>query len=185
MVGGMAADSARGGMRSDGVGMVARATLLLLVGGGAGVALNAMRGAGGLALRGFEAPVMCDATEAQGEPPEIEPAAAAALCGRPDVVIADTRPAGRYAEGHIAGAVHLPCDAGGRVAADAFARFEGERTIIVYGQTTDEAVPVAASLRRRYHAADVRVLRGGFAGWEGAGLACASGPCDDCREHGR
>jgi rhodanese-related sulfurtransferase len=165
------------------MGLLARAAALALVAATGGLATNSLR-SDGVPLGRFEPPAMCDGGEGHDAPVEIEPRAAAELCGQPGVVIADARPAARYTEGHIAGAIHLPCDATGRVASDAFAHLDGTRTIIVYGQSTDEARPVAASLRRRYRA-DVRVLKGGFAGWDRAGLACASGPCDDCKEHGR
>jgi hypothetical protein len=36
-------------------------------------------------------------------------------------------------------------------------------------------------LQRRLPKARVQVLAGGFAAWAGAGLACASGPCDECK----
>jgi rhodanese-related sulfurtransferase len=158
-----------------------RAALLVAVGAGGGLAANAVR-PGGLRVGAFEAPAMCDAAEAAGAPLEIEPAETAQLCGRSDVVVADARPENRFAEGHVAGAIHLPCDATGAVAAEALAKLEGARTVVVYGETTADAQPVAASLRRRAHRADLRVtvLRGGFQAWSAAGQACASGACSDC-----
>jgi rhodanese-related sulfurtransferase len=162
--------------------LLVRALLLVLAGAAAGLALNAMRKEG-LRLGAFETPAVCTAAESAGAPLEIEPADAIRMCGHPEVVIADARDARRYAEGHAAGAIHLPCDASGAVASDALHHLDGATTIIVYGQTTDEALPVAASLRRRIHRPGVRVavLRGGFAAWDQAGLACASGPCDECK----
>jgi rhodanese-related sulfurtransferase len=164
------------------IGMLARAAVLVLVGALAGAAFNGLSH-DGLRIGAFAAPAMCDAEA--GAPVEIAPGEAAHLCGRDDVVIADARAASRFAEGHVAGAIHLPCDAAGSVAADALSRLERARTIVVYGQTTDEALPVAASLRRRFHAPERRVLvlTGGFNSWDKAGLACASGPCDDCKAH--
>lgn len=157
-----------------------RASVLVTVGGLAGLALNAAR-KDGVALGGFAPPVEC--LGEAGPPPLAGSDAVAALCGRPDVVIADTRSASRFAEGHVAGAIHLPCDAAGSVANDAMARLDAARTVIVYGEGTEDALPVAASLRRRAPeaAARVMVLRGGFAAWSQAGQACASGPCDDCK----
>lgn len=159
--------------------MLARAGVVVFVGGSAGAAANLLHG--GIRPWHYQPPTACDASEGVETPLEIEPDEAATMCGRTDVVIADARPAERFAEGHIAGSIHLPCTASGPIADGALAHFVGARTIIVYGQDTAEAVPVAASLRRR-HAGDVRVLRGGFSGWEKAGLACASGPCDECKE---
>jgi rhodanese-related sulfurtransferase len=159
--------------------LLGRSFALVAAGAALGAGVNALR-PHGLHPTVFAAPVACGAGEGEARPAEITPAEASTLCSQKGVVIADARPAERYAEGHVAGAVHLPCDASGPLAADAIARFTGARTIIVYGQSTDEAVPVAESLRRRN--LDARVLQGGFAGWERAGLACASGPCDECAE---
>jgi rhodanese-related sulfurtransferase len=157
---------------------VVRSLVLVAIGSGGGFALNALR-PGGLRPTAFQPPTQCD--EAEGKPTEITPADAAGLCGQEGVVIADTRSAAQFAEGHVAGALHLPCDAAGQVASDAMSRLEGARTIVVYGASTAQARPVADSLKRRHHA-DVRVLDGGFSAWERAGLACASGPCGDCEK---
>jgi 3-mercaptopyruvate sulfurtransferase SseA len=83
-------------------------------------------------------------------------------------------------EGHVAGAVHLPCDAGGKSAVEALAHSRAQ-TIVVYGASTDDARPVADSLQRRHPDVRVALLDGGFAAWSAAGLACASGPCDECK----
>jgi rhodanese-related sulfurtransferase len=158
-----------------------RAVVIVAGGALAGVLVNAARPAG-LALGRYEPPAQCDG---EGESStEIAPDDAIRLCGHPEVVIADARNAEEFEKGHVAGAIHLPCDAGGRMADDAAAHFGPARMIIVYGQTTDDALPVAAGLRRRIHRPGVRVvvLRGGFAAWDRAGLACASGPCDECKE---
>jgi len=153
--------------------------LVLVVGAAAlGLAVNGAR-KNGVPLGGFAAPATCDAEESA--PSEIEPADAIRLCGHPEIVIADTRPANRFAEGHVAGAIHLPCDAAGSVASEAMHHLENAATIIVYGESTDDARPVAASLRRRLHRR-VSLLKGGFAAWNQAGLACASGPCDECKQ---
>jgi rhodanese-related sulfurtransferase len=95
--------------------------------------------------------------------------------------IADARSAAAYAEGHVAGAVHLPCDAGGQAAVEALAHFDRAHSIVVYGDSTDDARPVADSLQRRHPGVRVSVLAGGFPAWSSAGLACASGPCDECK----
>src|SRR6185312_9304531 len=108
------------------------------------------------------------------------PRDAAFLCSRPGVIFADTRPAPRFEEGHVADAVHLPCDATVPGAEAAIARLSHAQTVIVYGDSSDDGRAVAEALRGRGLSADLRVLRGGFAAWESAGLACASGPCKDC-----
>jgi rhodanese-related sulfurtransferase len=146
-----------------------------------GLLANALR-PDGVALRPLPEPVACEG-ESTG-PRVLAPQEASLLCHSGGVVIADARSAARYTEGHIASAIHLPCDAAGRVASDAVAHFEGAKTVVVYGDSTREAQPVAASLWRRLEktGADVVVLEGGFRAWEAAGLACVSGPCADCKE---
>jgi rhodanese-related sulfurtransferase len=157
---------------------------LALVAGGAlaGLVVNAAR-PGGVAIASWQPPSACDANEGHAAlklPDEMAPAEASALCGRPDVVLADARSAAKFADGHVAGAVHLPCDAGGRVASDALAHFERAQTIVVYGDSTDEARPVALSLSRLHPAVRVAILSGGFPAWSSAGMACEAGPCDEC-----
>jgi rhodanese-related sulfurtransferase len=158
--------------------LLSRALALIVAAAALGLAVNGAR-KGGVSLGAYQAPTSCGE---EGETPssEISPADAIRMCGHPEIVIADTRPASRFAEGHVAGAIHLPCDAAGSVASDAMSHLENATTVIVYGESTDDAVPVAASLRRRLHHR-VAVLQGGFAAWNQAGLACASGPCDECK----
>ena len=158
--------------------LLLRAFALIVGAAALGLAANGARKSG-VSLGAYEAPTSCG-DESEAPPSEILPADAIRMCGHPEIVIADTRPASRFAEGHVAGAIHLPCDAAGSVASDAMSRLEGATTVIVYGESTDDAVPVAASLRRRLHHR-VAVLKGGFAAWNQAGLACASGPCDECK----
>ena len=105
---------------------------------------------------------------------------ASLLCSRAGVVFADTRAEGRFEEGHVAFAVHLPCDATESGAQAAIAHLGQAQTVIVYGDSSDDGRAVAEALRRRGLHAELRVLRGGFAAWEREGLACASGPCVDC-----
>src|SRR6185503_6737476 len=97
---------------------LARALALTATGALVGLAVNSAR-PGGIRFSTFETPAMCDQAEAAGAPLELDPAEASALCGRPGVVVADARSAEKFAEGHVAGAIHLPCDAEGRVASDA------------------------------------------------------------------
>lgn len=170
--------------------LVARAGLLIAVGLALGLAVNAARPAG-VALRSFRAPAVCAATAvgaavAGGAGPAaavVAPVDAARLCGDPQTVIADVRPAGEFALGHVAGAIHLPCAASGSVADAAAEQLHGRRTLIVYGDDTADAQTVADEMRRRINRADLRVLvlAGGFPAWSQAGLACSSGPCPDCQ----
>jgi rhodanese-related sulfurtransferase len=165
-------------------GLLARALVLLLVGVGTGLAANALRH-DGVALREWKPPATCSAS-AEGALPvtTVSPAEAARLCGDPAVMIADARPAERFAAGHVADAVHLPCAASGAQASSVVERLAGLGTLIVYGDSTAEARPVAEDLRRRIGRPDLRVmvLDGGFRAWSDAGLACASGPCRACAE---
>jgi rhodanese-related sulfurtransferase len=158
-----------------------RASVLVVGGGVLGLAGNAARPTG-VALRGYEPPVTCTAEADVKAAPIVEmaPHDASHLCGRPGVIFADTRPAARFAEGHVADAVHLPCDASASGAEQALRKLDRAGTVIVYGDSSDDGRAVAETLRRRGLDADLRVIRGGFAAWERAGLACASGPCRDC-----
>jgi rhodanese-related sulfurtransferase len=160
--------------------VLVRAACLLACGAVVGLVTNAARRAP-LALTGFEAQVACSAA-AEGRAPPLELAAAEAssMCGRDGIFFADSRSAERFAEGHIAGAIHLPCDAQPSGADGVIERLAPARTIVVYGDSTEEARTVAETLQSRGLRADIRVLRGGFAAWDAEGLACASGPCRDC-----
>jgi rhodanese-related sulfurtransferase len=160
---------------------VIRAIVLVVAGAALGLAGNAAR-PHGLRVAAFAPPTECSGGEAAAPSPTVmSPAEASSLCGQPNVVIADTRPANAFAEGHVAGAVHLPCDAGGASAVEALSHFSRAHTIVVYGGSTDEARPVAEALQRRHPDVKVAVLDGGFQAWSQAGLACASGPCDECK----
>ena len=161
---------------------VIRAIALVVAGAALGFAANAAR-PHGLRIAAFAPKTACDGAENGAHAPAVmSPAEASSLCGQPLVVIADTRPAAAFSEGHVAGAVHLPCDAGGKTVVDALAHFSNAQTIVVYGASTDDARPVAATLQRRHPDVKVAVLDGGFAAWSKAGLACASGPCDECKQ---
>jgi len=154
-----------------------RAFALVVAGALAGLAFNAVR------KERVSLALVQESTQCEGAAAAvlIDPRETASMCSRADVVIADTRPESRFAEGHVAGALHLPCDARGEVASSAMARLDGARTIVVYGERTEDARPVAETLLRRRPGADVRVLDGGFEAWSRAGLACASGACNgDC-----
>jgi rhodanese-related sulfurtransferase len=168
--------------------LVTRAALLLGLSMAIGLGVNAVR-PGGVALRSFAPPVIC-ATAPGGAVASAAPAVlvvapvdAVGLCGDPQTVIADVRPAEEFAQGHVTGAIHLPCAASGTVADAAAGQLAGRRTLIVYGDATADAKTVAEEMRRRTNRADltVMVLDGGFPAWSQAGLACSSGPCPDCQ----
>ncbi|HEX3696857.1 MAG TPA: rhodanese-like domain-containing protein [Polyangia bacterium] len=175
-------------MDSGRASIVTRAALLLGLSMALGLAANAVR-PNGVGLRSFAAPTICATTGAAGAasaaPPltVVAPEDAVGLCGDPQTVIADVRPAGEFAQGHVTGAIHLPCAASGSVADAAAGQLGGRRTLIVYGDDTADAQVVADEMRRRINRADLRVLvlAGGFPAWSRAGLACSSGPCPDCQ----
>jgi rhodanese-related sulfurtransferase len=157
--------------------VLGRATAIACVGALVGLGLGALR-EGGLSLHATARVESCEAPV--NEPRVLSPKDASQLCAEEGALIADARPAGEYASGHIAGAVHLPCDASGDVAGAALAHLGARASILVYGTATSDAVAVARAIARRAPAAKVAALAGGFSAWERAGLACASGPCDSC-----
>ncbi len=167
--------------------VVARAAALVGAGVLLGVAVNAGR-PDGLRPAAFAPPTSCAAGPAHAaaqEPiPALAPTEAMRLCGDPGVLVADVRKPERFAAGHVTGAVHLPCTASGAVASRALTTLAGKHTLIVYGDTTAEAAPVAESLRPRLPDPGIRliILDGGFPAWDRAGLACSSGPCDECKQ---
>jgi rhodanese-related sulfurtransferase len=163
-----------------------RTAALLGVGTLLGVVVNLVRPAGIHADR-FEPEVSCAASGAHSPITQLAPAEAARLCGDPGVLIADVRAADRFAEGHVVGAIHLPCAAPDDVLGRALAASVGKQILVVYGDSTADAQAVAASLRDKLPRQDLQisVLTGGFAAWDAAGLACSSGPCPECGLHAR
>lgn len=161
-------------------GVILRAGAIVICGALLGLLLNTVR-AQPLDLRG---PAGATACEGPGhEPTLLQAREAAQLCAKNNVLIADARSATDFAAGHVAGAIHLPCDASGNALGNALAHVNGHRVVIVYGATTEEAVAVARSIARQLREDDaptIYALEGGFAAWERAGEACASGPCDGC-----
>jgi rhodanese-related sulfurtransferase len=170
---------------------VGRALCLLLAGGALGLAVNQAR-PDGVRFTKFTAPNSCGpgagpaaAQVAAAAPVQVvPPGEAVSLCGDAQTLLADVRPAEEFAQGHVTGAIHLPCAASGSAATAAVDLLAGRHTLIVYGDGTDDAQLVADELRRRAGRPDLRVIviEGGFPAWSQAGLACSSGPCLDCGE---
>jgi rhodanese-related sulfurtransferase len=164
----------------------------LLLGGGVllGFAVNQVH-PHGVRFASFAAPSTCSAPSAHtgtAAAPAVEVLSltqVSGLCGDPRALVADARGAQRFAEGHITGAIHLPCASSGVAASAALDQLAGKETLVVYGDGTDDAMPVAEELRRRSDRPELRVavLAGGFAAWSQAGLACSSGPCAGCAVH--
>jgi rhodanese-related sulfurtransferase len=180
--------------------LVARAAGLLAAGVVLGLVVNAAHPRG-VRFGSFAPPVACTQGEAGAvagaagrsaprpaeAPPPVEVltlAQVASLCGDPRALVADARPADRFAEGHVSGAIHLPCASSRSTASAAVDLLAGRDTLVVYGDATDDAMPVAEEMRRRAARPGVRiaVLAGGFPAWSRAGMACSSGPCTDCAQ---
>lgn len=156
---------------------------LLLGGALAGFGAHALRPST-LSLLAFEPPTACHGPEEGGTPAFIEPDEASSYCGAADVSFADARPAAQYAEGHIADALHVPCEGSASIAPAVGRKLDAARLVVVYGQTTEEGAVVAESLRRTRPNVKVRALQGGFPAWEARGFACAAGPCVECMASG-
>ncbi|MBC8133456.1 MAG: rhodanese-like domain-containing protein [Deltaproteobacteria bacterium] len=172
------------------VALIGRVAFLLGLGAGLGLVVNTVRPDGVRFRSVAAAPTSCSAnagaTALVSDIPAVEvlpPMEAVRLCGDPQTLVADVRDSDAFAQGHVSGAIHLPCAASGSVAAAAVDLLGDRRTLMVYGNGTDDAKLVADEMRSRVARADVRVLvlAGGFAAWDQAGLACSSGPCPDCR----
>src|SRR5687767_8940736 len=176
------------------VPLVARTAVLLAVAAGLGVAVDALR-PGGLRSKELQLASTCSARPGApaAEAPaitEVEPAHAQHLCGDPGVMVADVRASERFVAGHIADAVHLPCAGNAAASSGPLSRLARAHTVVVYGDSTEEARPVAEALRARLGGTGgavagpgrIVVLSGGFSAWDRAGLACSSGPCPDCKK---
>ncbi len=157
-----------------------RSACLVAAGIALGLVLHAVR-SDGVALAGYAPPTSCSASAGDHEPSLLPVARVAELCGRRDTFIADVRSADAYAEGHIAGAVHLPCSASGRDADHLVHALAGKTMLVAYGESSGEAFHVVQQLSPRLpKTLTVVVLDGGWHSWKAADLACASGPCQDC-----
>ncbi|HEU4532982.1 MAG TPA: rhodanese-like domain-containing protein, partial [Polyangiaceae bacterium] len=122
--------------------IVARAAALLLGGSLVGFGAHALRPAS-LSLSAFEPPTACHGPEEGAAPTSIELEEASSYCGQADVTFADARTAHHYAEGHIADALHVPCEGPASEAPAVRQRLESSRLVIVYGQTTEEGAVTA------------------------------------------
>jgi len=166
------------------VDLVWRAALLVVLGAALGAGGNALR-PNGLAVTTFAPPATCSVSEGGGVGPDVQLVSqdeATALCADSGTLIADVRPAQAFAEGHVAGAIHLPCSASEQAASAAEHGLANKQQLLVYGESAADAFPVAEQMQRRLGRADltIRVLEGGFQAWSEAGLACTSGECPAC-----
>lgn len=160
-----------------------RAAVLAAAGSLFGLGANALR-RDGVALTSVVAPdaaAELSTCVAPGELQRVSLEEAQRLYGLPDVRFADVRDERTYAEGHIAGALHLPC----RASAPAYLHHLGAaRTVILYGAAAaDDAVWVADALRKTGFA-DVRIMEGRFDDWRSAGGPGEAGSCEACDDGG-
>ncbi len=99
------------------------------------------------------------------------------LFGYGAALFVDARALGPYAEGHIAGAVHLPWEDAEPAFNRAMPRLlEGPQTIITYcdGETCDLSHQMALFLQQMGFE-DVRILVNGWSVWREAGLPVETG----------
>src|SRR5580765_1047099 len=122
--------------------LAGRALCLLLAGSALGLAVNAAR-PDGVRFTKFAPPNTCGAgaasTQAAAGAAPIQilpPTEAVTLCGDAQTLLADVRPADEFEQGHVTGAIHLPCAASGSAASAAVDRLAGRHTLIVYGDGT-------------------------------------------------
>jgi rhodanese-related sulfurtransferase len=159
---------------------------------GAVLAFVAMLGALGanrfrrepLELKAYSPPTQCSEASETPTASVLSAQAVSGLCGRDDVLFADARDEDQFAMGHVTGATHLPCTSSRGNVGQLFGQLQGKRTLVVYGNSTDEARQVADGLLRQTKRRDLAiiVLQGGFSAWRDSGLACSSGACESCNE---
>lgn len=140
-----------------------------------GLVINAARPEG-ISLR---APIETATDESCVAPPaqtRIQVDQALALHRDKKAIFLDVRAADAYAGGHVAEALHLPCQS---KAPAWLGRVTREKTLILYGSADVDAERVAHAVSSRGHI-DARVLDGGFGAWKTAGGPSESGSCDAC-----
>jgi rhodanese-related sulfurtransferase len=159
---------------------VALLALLAMVGG---LVANRLRREP-LVLQRYTPPTQCSEASETPTSSVLSAQAVSALCGRDDVLFADARDETQYALGHVTGATHLACSSSRGDVGQLLAELRGKHTLVVYGNSTEEARLVADGLLRQTKRRDlaVIVLQGGFAAWRDSGLACSSGTCESCNE---
>ncbi len=169
--------------------LLSRTAALLATGLALGFGVNTVR-PNGVPIGPVASAAQCSVTAGTAAKPTalvpvvevLAPALVAPLCADATALVADARTEDRFSAGHISGAIHLPCGAAGDVASQALQQMAGKKTVVVYGDSTEEAQKVAASVKQRLPNPWVRVIAiaGGFSAWQAAGLACAAGPCPTC-----
>lgn len=85
-----------------------RGAVIFGVGACVGLTINAYRSAG-LKFERYAPAAVCSGTAMPQEIRVLQPQQAARLCGDTRTLVADVRSAAAFTEGHVAGAVHIPC----------------------------------------------------------------------------
>ncbi len=159
----------------------ARGAAIVGVGACVGLTVNVLRSTG-LKLERYAPAAMCSGTAMPQEIRVLQPQQAARLCGDTRTLVADVRSAAAFTEGHVAGAVHIPCSGSRADVENVRTRLASKEALVVYGESEEQAQKVASDLAARINRPElsVAVIAGGWHAWFDAGMACASGPCDDC-----
>lgn len=137
-----------------------------------------------LPLTAYNPPTQCAEAHVAPAASILSAQATSSLCGRGDVLFADARSEEEFAQGHVTGAAHLACSSSRGDIGQLFENLRDKRTLVVYGNSTEDARRVADGLIRQTPRRDLSiiVLDGGFSAWRDSGLACSSGPCEGCNE---
>lgn len=158
-----------------------RAAAILGVGASVGLTVNALRHSR-VRLEAYAPPTVCSGTVMPQEIRVLPPAMAARLCGDARTLVADVRSGAAFTQGHVAGAVHIPCSGSRADVEHVRRRLESKDALVVYGDSEEQARQVASDLAARINRPElsISIIAGGWRAWFDAGMACASGPCDDC-----
>jgi rhodanese-related sulfurtransferase len=158
-----------------------RAAAIVGVGACAGLTINALRTSGPKFER-YAPAAVCSGVALPQEIRVLQPQQAARLCGDERTLVADVRSAAAFTQGHVAGAVHIPCSGSRADLEQVRLRLASKEALVVYGDSEEQARQVANDLAGRINRPElsVAVIAGGWHAWLDAGMACASGPCDDC-----
>jgi rhodanese-related sulfurtransferase len=165
--------------------MLRQAGVIVAVGALIGTVLNALHVRGVALAHPFYAAAESGvaACSAPGHGGRISPAAAAGMCSDCTVAFVDARSASAFAQGHVAGAMHLP-PVGHADEAARMAELAQKKTVVVYDDLS--ACNLADSVSQRLKergVRDVRVLEGGWGAWQKQGQPAASGACETCAAH--
>ena len=109
----------------------------------------------------------------------ISRAEAQAACGACSAGFVDARGAHAFAEGHVPGALHLP-PVGHSDESSAFEALRRFAEVVVYDDGADCDFAPGVAERLRAAGLKVRILEGGWSGWQAASGPAQSGACQAC-----